>query len=154
MGARRRLHHNCCVCFAFALRTSQVFLVGNSSWFFKIDFAHQLFPHGFQTSFCLPVIFTTIYLKLIEISYIFDAKNKHSILVFSPIVLLTELLRVLVHTFFLRMDVRTSFFPVVPQDLSMLSHDLALRDHVCISKLLDIQLRVILTIFHFYLSAC
>ena len=62
--------HNFCVCFTFALRAYQVDLVNNRSWFFqtcrpiemshlldaldfnlswffKIDFAQQLFQHGF-----------------------------------------------------------------------------------------------------------
>ena len=48
--------------------------------------------------------------------------------VFWPIILPAELLRVLVPSIIPIMDVRTSVFPMAPQALVMLSHDLGLRE--------------------------
>ena len=53
------------ICYAFALRTSQVYLVGNLSWFFRIDRAHQLFHMGFKLALLPAVLYDAPFVRLV-----------------------------------------------------------------------------------------
>ena len=104
-----------CVCFTFALHTSQVFVFNNWSCILQIEPCSQVFPHRFQA--CLIAHLCASSTCTDRHRHGYDPHLSIPILVLFSILLVTRLLRIFVPTIILLGDVRTHVFPMVPLDL-------------------------------------
>ena len=114
------------------------------SWFFKIDFVHQLYQMGFKLA-SLPAIFS-LPRTLKDIRHFPMHISAFPSYYSFPSFLSQNFCEFFIPTMTLVMDVRTSFFPMLPQELSYCSMILGFEIVVGVPKLLGTLFPVILTL--------